>query len=72
MNQDFGQTLSTVQQIKLRQLELEVKSLEMQLASTLGVEQKPDLGRAAQLSNSFIYLDETMANTVIKLTQDAR
>ena len=67
MNQKSKQLLSTIQQIKLRQLELEVETLERQIENTVKVEAEYT-EEIIQSSVSYVRINEIKEKTVIKLS----
>lgn len=67
MNQKSKQLLSTIQQIKLRQLELEVETLERQIENTVKVEDEY-AEEIIQSSVSYVRINEIKEKTVIKLS----
>jgi len=67
MNQKSKQLLSTIQQIKLRQLEIEVETLEKQIENTVKVEEEY-AEEIIQSSVSYVRINEIKEKTVIKLS----
>ena len=67
MNQKSKQLLSTIQQIKLRQLELEVETLEKHIEKTVKVEDEY-AEEVIQSSVSYVRINEIKEKTVIKLS----
>lgn len=67
MNQESKQIFSTIQQVKLRQLELEVEALEQQIKSTLQIEIE-DAEAVMQSSASYIRIDDIQEQTVVKIS----
>ena len=64
MNQKSKQVLSTIQQVKLRQLQLEIAALEQQIADVLQIDNEYEV---LQSSASYIRINEIEDTTVIKL-----
>ena len=66
MNQESKQIFSTIQQIKLRQLQLEVEALEQQLKNTLQIEIE-DAELVMHSSASYVRIDDVPGQTVVKI-----
>lgn len=67
MNQKSEQLLSTIQLIKLRQLELEIETLERHLEKTVKVEEEY-AEEIIQSPASYVRINEVKEKTVIKLS----
>lgn len=70
MNSTLQPVFSSIQQHKLRQLQLEIEALEQQISNGLQNKIQPTVDYSSQSSIPLIQIDDNAAKTGVKLADD--